>query len=119
MSFSSFVVVLSVLLVACDAYHVSRVVASRTSRLHSNQQPTTNQENWKQSMKTMVNLGVAGSAFFGLKSVAMAVPQVAPVKSRDIPAAPVNKGPVIDAEGFTVSDSGLRSRDTKVFNFFS
>ena len=64
-------------------------------------------------MKTMVNLGVAGSAFFGLKNAAFAVAPVAPVKSRDIPAA-APTGPIVDADGFTTSDSGLKSRDTKV-----
>lgn len=104
--------VLSVLFVACESFRPIRYSATKSTKLQSNQQPTTSQENWKQSLKGLINVGVAGSAFMGLTAAALAAETAkAPVLSTP---APGPSAPVVDAEGFTVSDSGLKSRDTKV-----
>ena len=113
-SISTVTVVLSVLLVTCNAFHVSRSAVCRSTKLFSKVQPTSVQENWRQSMNGLIKFGVAGSAFFGLTTAALAAEAVkgkAPVISS---ITPPSAGPVIDAEGFTVSDTGLKYRDTKV-----
>lgn len=104
--------VLSVLFVACESFRPTRFSATKSTKLQSNLQPTTSQENWKQSLKSLINVGVAGSAFMGLSAAALAAESAkAPVISTPTPGP---SAPVVDAEGFTVSDSGLKSRDTKV-----
>jgi hypothetical protein len=108
----TFFLVLSVLLVACESFRPTRFSATKSTKLQSNQQPTTSQENWKQSLKGLINVGVAGSAFMGLTAAALAAETAkAPVISTPAPGPPA---PVTDADGFTTSDSGLKSRDTKV-----
>lgn len=63
-------------------------------------------------MRGLINAGVAGSAFMGFTAAALAVETAkAPVITTPTPGP---SAPVVDAEGFTISDSGLKSRDTKV-----
>ena len=114
-SFPTVLLVLSAFFFNCDAFHASRSTICRTTKLSSNVQPTTVQENWKQSMSGLLKFGVAGSAFFGLTTAALAAEAVkgkAPVISS---ITPPSAGPVIDADGFTISDTGLKYKDTKVY----
>ena len=113
--FPSLLITFSVLLVSCEAFRCARFTASRSMSMQSNLEPTTGQDNWKQSVKGLVSFGVAGSAFFGLTTAALAagaaqgLAPVVPDSSSTGPAAPL-----VDADGFTISDSGLKSKDTKV-----
>lgn len=117
--FPAMLVTLSVLLVSCEAFRSARLTASRSMSMQSNLEPTRGQDNWKQSVKGLVNFGVAGSAFFGLTTAALAAGAaqgLAPAVPISAPTGPA--APVVDADGFTVSDSGLKSKDTKVRNSF-
>ena len=115
--FPPMLITLSVLIVSCEAFRSARFTASRSTSMQSNLEPITTQDNWKQSVKGLVSFGVAGSAFFGLTTAALAAGAaqgLAPVVPNSAPTGPA--APVVDADGFTISDSGLKSKDTKVCN---
>jgi uncharacterized membrane protein len=110
-AFAVAVTLLSVL-VSCEAFRPTGFIATKSMSLQSNLQPVTSSDNLKQSLKSLINLGVTGSAFLGLTAAALAADAAkAPVVSTPTTGP---SAPVIDAEGFTVSDSGLKSKDIKV-----
>lgn len=110
-AFAAAVTLLSIF-ACCDAFRPTRFIASKSMSLQSNLQPVTSSDNLKQSLKSLINLGVTGSAFLGLATAALAADAAkAPNVSTPTPGP---SAPVIDAEGFTVSDSGLKSKDLKV-----
>jgi peptidylprolyl isomerase len=73
--------------------------------LSSTDNPTTAQDNMRQTVRNIVNFGLSSSAIVGLSNVALADATM---------AAPAKEAPVVDADGFITTDSGLKYRDTKV-----